>query len=181
MLTSGSLQALNTAGCGARSPAWSFVWGGGVGLSTRRAAAWVTVHGTWRLRPPPRGWKEWGALLLWGSRAGLSALFAYPDAAMPTSIIFFFSQDNLDVSLGISDALCRDEHRTPAFRGVGNPRAFLLEVWFFPSPFQKAALAKRCPQTGASAILMECYSILCFLNEASFPCMQISGCRQLVL
>lgn len=58
--------------------------------------------------PPPRGWKERGALLLWGSRAGLSALFAYPDAAMPTSIIFFFSQDNLDVSLGISDALCRD-------------------------------------------------------------------------
>lgn len=28
---------------------------------------------------------------------------------------------------------------------------------------------------------MECCSILCFLNEASFPCMQMSCCRQLVL
>lgn len=27
---------------------------------------------------------------------------------------------------------------------------------------------------------MECCSILCFLNEASFPCMQMSCCRQLV-
>lgn len=30
-------------------------------------------------------------------------------------------------------------------------------------------------------MLMECCSILCFLNEASFPCMQMSCCRQLIL
>lgn len=85
------------------------------------------------------------------------------------------------MSLGITDAACGDQAQNLCFCICGKLRAFLQWACFYKLPLQKAPVAHRCPQTRVRATLREHCSELCFLNGAPFPCMQMNGCRLLLL